>query len=911
MSYRMKRMRRLAAPLLLAVFIGAGLWQSALAQAEPVQPAAPQAPGVQTLILPATQDAYVNSQAPAANYASEPDLQILRIILSQAIVQRQVLVQFDLSSIPEGSTILNAELALFQTDGTNNQLLINRNLTEWKQDGVTWNTRPRTAPAGGWNPGTVAGEYVTTDLTALVDAWINSPANSPNFGVTLVSGATGGSDARIFHSSERDGGRPPQLRVQFQIPPIRICSDEVVSCKGVGGAELFDRTTGKRYTTDNNGYVTDDGAIQLGASLWARLQVEETRRFTRFCTTGAPVTVEAGAFTPDPVEMRIAMRCDRPLTLYNLELSAQWYLDDNPAQRDTLRRNIIRGSDFLYDFTEGQFALGQVTVRQSYEGWDAANIRLFANNTFRPNANVGGIVEVETPDPSATIPLSYTQGHVFMGSYWNRFGTPPNQVNKYKGQVVDPATLVDDWAIALAHELGHYLLFLFDTYTDKNGVSNEQIAAACTGSAMGNAFEPGNHAFISSQPFWASACGETEAFARLQGRNEWDTISAWHPWVSIPVATEPGVFPPIALTQVVFIAPAAIPPPLAASQLFTLEYQAGETTSGEARAFLIRGDTLVFDQGKPPRDATTVQLTDARLGDRLCLYDINDFAEAGGMPRHQFGCETIVAGDSLLVMTRNESWSPLIALEQTGDQQLKVTVTQPVGDAPVAAMQARLFAEDGAGFGSITLSGDGTNWQGVFELPAPVPPVYLQLWLDETVPAPETRREVMADRGVGGNGAYGPAKLYSGVMVVSSDGSATYHSDDPRFLEPGQSIAWQSMPGTPALPPRKQISGQSYRLDALPAALVEGGTVSIEFDDVFGAATQTAFAAAPSAAPAIFLWNGNTWTELPTTIGTPAAGVEGAAADGVRIASAPSQGVGVYAVLGEFAQSIYFPQVRR
>jgi hypothetical protein len=224
-------------------------------------------------------------------------------------------------------------------------------------------------------------------------------------------------------------------------------------------------------------------------------------------------------------------------------------------------------------------------------------------------------------------------------------------------------------------------------------------------------------------------------------------------------------------------------------------------------------------------------------------------------------------------------------------------------------MNARLFAEDGAAFGSIPLAGDGTNWQGVFELPSPVPPVYLQLWLDETVPAPETRREVMADRGVGGNGAFGPARLHSGVMVVSSDGNATYQSDEPLFLEAGQSIAWQSMPGTPLLPPGKQISGQSYRLDALPATLVEDGTVSIEFENIFGA--ERIAAAAPVATPAIFFWNGNNWTQLPTTIGTPASGVEGAAADNVQIASAPSQGVGVYAVLGDFAQTIFFPQIRR
>ena len=52
-------------------------------------------------------------------------------------------------------------------------------------------------------------------------------------------------------------------------------------------------------------------------------------------------------------------------------------------------------------------------------------------------------------------------------------------------------------------------------------------------------------------------------------------------------------------------------------------------------------------------------------------------------------------------------------------------------------------------------------------------------------------------------------------MVVSSDGKASYQGPDGQPLElgPGESIAWQSMPGTPPAA-GTWISGQSYRLDA-------------------------------------------------------------------------------------------------
>ena len=126
----------------------------------------------------------------------------------------------------------------------------------------------------------------------------------------------------------------------------------------------------------------------------------------------------------------------------------------------------------------------------------------------------------------------------------------------------------------------------------------------------------------------------------------------------------------------------------------------------------------------------------------------------------------------------------------------------------------------------------------------------------------------------------------------------------------GESIAWQSMPGTPALPLNRFISGQSYRLDAFPAALVAGGTVSIQFENAFGARK----AADANSGRAIYFWNGTTWTELPTSLTTPASAPDHGIADNVYLASAPSQGVGVYAVLSDQAGSpgtIYLPMITR
>ena len=874
--------------------------------------AATTATDAQTLRIPPAQDTTIDNYFPKTPAGTAPVLLVSYDVDStaQPVRERAALIQFDLSAIPEGSTVTRAEMGLYQRASIQPQamdLAVRQIIAPWS-NATTWETRPGaiTLSIPLWPMAKSDGAYITVEVTSLVDAWVNAPVNTPNYGIELTTADRG--DRVDFDSVE--GRFKPYLAVEFSLPPIRVCVDHSEFCEPAGGATVVNLTQGgQEYKTDINGLVLDDGAIRLGDSLFASVFAEPIRPgLNQYCVTRRAVAVVASNFVPsDPgTELRLPVDCMTTVALQDLVVSSQSYVEDDPARVESLRADIIRASEYLYDFTEGRFALGTVRVRQNGEGWDAlgtTNMRLYTSNTLHPNANIGGIVTGETPDIAPTVAISYTPGYVSMGSYWNRFGTPPNQVNIYQGSVVPPETLADDWSIALAHELGHYLFYLFDTYTDKDGKSSEAIAAQCTGSAMGNAYALQNHAFVSDLAHWTAACNQTEAYHRLNGRTEWATIAGWYSFISVPTAIEPGVFPAGPLTTVVFETPAQIPPPLAASQIFSLTYQAGQASSGEARAFLLRNDSRVFEQGKPAKDTTYVALTDARLGDRLCVYDINDHAESPDTPRHQFGCEIIAAGDAELAMTLNPAWRPQVTMTQIATETLRVRVEQalPAG----VTLSGRLIPESGDAFATQAFALVDGAWQADFVLPVAVPPVYLQLWVDETPVAPATRREVMADRGTGGNGAFGPAKLYGGVMVVSSDGKASYQGPDGQPLElgPGESIAWQSMPGTPPLPPRTWISGQSYRLDAFPPSLVNGGTVNIQFADEFAGVLA---ASSTAATAAIYFWDGAAWSALPTTVGTPADAV-----DGVKLASAPSQGVGIYAVLQESAESLYLPAIRR
>jgi hypothetical protein len=223
-------------------------------------------------------------------------------------------------------------------------------------------------------------------------------------------------------------------------------------------------------------------------------------------------------------------------------------------------------------------------------------------------------------------------------------------------------------------------------------------------------------------------------------------------------------------------------------------------------------------------------------------------------------------------MTKDESWEPLVDLRQTGPKQLTLTVTQAL-TAPVGELlQAALYPEHDTQLMDLTLTRTGNVHTGVFDL-----------------------------------AQIGPASRTGKVLAISSDGNASYESAEPLGLGDGESIAWQSMPGTPPLPPGASIRGQSYRLDAYPASLVANGDVLMRFEEPGGGLTAAALTDAAQSRPAIHFWNGDTWrrleTELTTTVDAP---------DNVRLAKSPSQGVGVYAVLvNQPATQLYLPMIRR
>ena len=699
----------------------------------------------------------------------------------------------------------------------------------------------------------------------------------------------------------------PVTWVQAQLArpscPIRVCWVSATNCQAATNAEVYNTSTNAVHGVDVAGFVTNRDQIADGSAVWAMVPISATKGYTLYYTSGVAQTVNAAAYngTPQGV-MTLVVDRQNPLMLHNLNVAAQWNLEGDPTYKAQLLANLLLASDKFYDFTNGQMALGTITVHQNYENWDAADVWLFASNSMRPEAEIGGMVDVSTVDPfwdgtGNKHKLVYEPGRAYMGATWNRYGLPTAPIS--------PTVYTsEDWSSVLAHELGHYLLFLDDTYFRFRNDFVIEGVYSCTGSAMGWVYFPENTEFVFDPTHWNNNCLHTSHNDQLQ-RNEWETMRLWYPWLAAPTANAGPAALPAALTNVVFVPPTDATIPVV-NQLFDLDYRAGETASSEARAVIYRANRVI-DQGKPSEGSTQIQLYGAQAGDRLCLIDIKNNAVAPATPRNQYGCETISGGDNTLFLEKDGAWAPIMLINPVtptiaGGTSLVISVTQAVD--PSIALKVRVYPEHETTFSEVTLTGAGNNYSGRLDLPF-TPAAYVQLWVDESE-APDgsdPRREALVDYGVGGGGLPGPkSQLGFAPVISSSNGRAFFVARAGLTLQSGEFIALQSMAGSPPLPSNAILVGQPYRLIAYPNRLVDAGSINLRFDRLLPLQAAASGGIEPYA---LHFWDGQQWFPLETTRAIEPAGNE--------LASASSTGVGIYAVLQTqpLDDMVYLPLIQR
>jgi len=599
----------------------------------------------------------------------------------------------------------------------------------------------------------------------------------------------------------------------------------------------FQDHAGHNLTTNPAGYLLGYGQIKPNDQLVALLPVESDSTHTLYWSSAAP--------TPDGIDPDLAtlggvqtliVRDENPLLLFHVTVSLEWDARLDAQYLARLKADLQRTSELLFDWSNGQVALGQVTVYHARQHWNDADIRIYASNRLRPNASQGGITASPLVDPDA--PITYYPGQVYMGITWNRYGSPGG-------------ALGDDWPRTLAHELGHYALYLDDNYLGLDAADRLiSLDPALCPSAMSDPYRqdlPFDE--LHANEGWSPACDATLSNLAT-GRSDWHTITTFYDELAAhaPI-TDTNAGPadlPLAVTAISFVAPAS-PPTALADPTFYLTLNNASYRPGErARAFLFSGGWIT-DLGRPVQD--TVVAHGASPGDTLCVFE---------MEQSILGCKTVSALDQELKLQALANWQPQVLVTPVNATSTQVTVSNlPSG----LTLRARLYPMGAAAGSDVPLSWNGSAYEGSLLTANWVSGGYVHIWVVE--PAP--KREAVVDFSLGGSP--GREHIGSGTLLrgrfapaVSSDGQVILFGDIQ--LSGDQFYALQAAAAIPQPPSYATVVGQAYYLLAsADAPNLSGASISISY-------MASEVSDGEEIWLRIYYWDGTRWLIQPTTLDT-------------------------------------------
>jgi hypothetical protein len=742
---------------------------------------------------------------------------------------------------------------------------------------------------GTWREAVPATGTLTADLatspggTAHTFAWD-----------TFASGLFGRSDNVLLRIEALPGVRPRPNRVPgpFQqsvtaavSPPFRVQGTgvQVRTAAGapVAGAAVYRVPRGQaearsfpdparppRVTTAT-GVVPGNGELQAGDALVALVPISSTATYTIYATSAVSdgIGLELRPLT-SPGLQTLTLNPERRLVRFNLDVALEWDARGDPSYLDSLQRDLRRAAEILYDWSDGQVTLGSVRIFQNREQWDDAHIRIYASNRLRPNAAKGGVTEPGSerfdparPDDERT---AYLAGQVRIGPQWNRYG--------------DPGVFGEDWPRALAHELGHYLLYLDDNYLGLDTAGRLINVDSCRG-AMSDPYRDDSE--FHPEAGWLRDCGSTLS-QRLVGRSDWGTILTFYPGLRAPPTYGAGSGPvSLPLPPVFTFVPPAAPGTALAAPLFPLvnAEDGGRYLAGPgAQGFLFRQDRLIA-LGGPAQDQILAR--GAAPGDRLCLFDLG---------RQRAGCTTLGPEVQPLAMTEQPGWQPELLVTPVTTATLRLSLVQP--GLTAATLRATVYPATRTAPLNVTLVREGDGRYGATVNSSPQAPVFEGM-IHVVADVGGTARETVADFLVGGNPGRkyarnaprsNPGRKYArNAPVLSADGQAVLFGSG-LAAEEGQLFALQSVERPPAPEAWTVPLGRGYRLTAGDPAALAGGSILIGY---LGSDLRPRYGAGENAVR-VYFWDESRarWEALPTTLDPDR-----------NEASAPVRGEGIYALL--------------
>jgi hypothetical protein len=201
--------------------------QPARAQSEATPEATPEfviEAVLQTVNLPATQDAFTSSNQPGTNWGGDENLAVGFYTDSQDLGALRSFLRFEFPGpIPSGSTINSARIALFQRATTgipSMRIVVQQPSGPWDEFGITWANQP------GFTGGERASVFVDAsdgfkewDITSLAREWYSG--QTPNHGV-ILEGLEEPNNRRLFHSRQSGNAALRPILIVDYTPPGTI-----------------------------------------------------------------------------------------------------------------------------------------------------------------------------------------------------------------------------------------------------------------------------------------------------------------------------------------------------------------------------------------------------------------------------------------------------------------------------------------------------------------------------------------------------------------------------------------------------------------------------------------------------------------------------------------------------------------
>ena len=281
--------------------------------------------------------------------------------------------------------------------------------------------------------------------------------------------------------------------------------------------------------------------------------------YTLYYTSAAPTPIGLDPYTVTAAGVQtLTVSSANPLLLFNLDVSLEWDARSDQQFLSQLQYDLQRTSEFLYDWSNGQAALGQVTIYQDREQWNDAHIRIYATNRLRPNAAQGGIVSTVITDPLK----SAHRLRARPGAH-GRGLEPLRRSHRHAGRglAAHPGPRAGPLRLLPA---GHLPRAGRPTAKTRPG-------RQCPG-AMSDPYRDDYSEFFNHETYpaaWNTVCSTTLA-AQETGRWDWATIKTFYPDLNATTVNPGPSTLPLAVTQISVITPTATATDLIDVPIFNL-----------------------------------------------------------------------------------------------------------------------------------------------------------------------------------------------------------------------------------------------------------------------------------------------------------------------------------------------------